>query len=102
MNTPTELQQRLEAEVMEVEFDALRPHVARDAVVWIAPDLPLVKAAMAVSLDATDDLKAWMASGQVVKLTAGDSIRYAQDRFRFVIVQPFVLIQPLGIGADGA
>ena len=98
---PTELQQRLEAETMEVEFDALRPHVARDAVIWVDPTLPLVKVAMAVSLDATDDVKAWMTSGQVKKMGAEhtQSLR-PQARFRFLIVQPFVLVQPLPRAAD--
>ena len=55
----TELQARLEAEVMEVEWDALVPHHARGALVHVAPELPLVKVAMAVSLDFADAAAPW-------------------------------------------
>ncbi|MCB9649401.1 MAG: DUF2288 family protein [Deltaproteobacteria bacterium] len=65
----TELQARLEAEVMEVEWDALVPHHARGALVHVAPELPLVKVAMAVSLDFADDVQGWMATGAVMKVT---------------------------------
>lgn len=93
---PTELQARLEAEVMEVEWDALRPHYARDALVHVSPAEPLVKVAMAISLDLADDVKGWMQAGTVVKVTESLAQKWADDtRFRFLIVQPFVLIQPL-------
>ena len=91
---PTELQTRLEGEVLEVEFEALQPHVAREAVLWVQDDLPLVKAAMAVSLDAIDDVKDWMARGLLTKLGPERTRSWdSQRRFRFLIVQPFVLVQ---------
>lgn len=92
----TELQARLEAEVMEVEWDALVPHHARGALVRVAPELPLVKVAMAVSLDFADDVESWMATGAVATVTAEMVEGWSERaRFRFLIVQPFVLIQPL-------
>ncbi len=92
--TKTEMQERLEAEIMEVEWDALLPHYARGAVVRIAEDLPLVKVAMAFGLDLKDDVTAWMAEGKVTKPTDEDAKAWrANDRFRFLIVQPFVLVQ---------
>ncbi len=91
---PTELQQRLEAEVMEVEFDAIAPHVGRDAVFLVSRDLPLVKVALAVSLDLADDVKGWLEAGAIERLDAPATEAWSpQERFRFLIVQPFVLIQ---------
>ncbi|MCA9551388.1 MAG: DUF2288 family protein [Myxococcales bacterium] len=95
----TELQARLEAEVMEVEWDALVPHHARGALVHVAPELPLVKVAMAVSLDFADDVQGWMATGAVMKVTEEMVEGWSEGaRFRFLIVQPFVLIQPMREG----
>ena len=98
MPAPSELQQRLEAEVLEVEWDALVPHFARGALIFVHPDLPLVKAAMAVGLDAADDVRAWMASGTMAPVTDAQAKTWAsapQASFRFLIVQPFVLAQPV-------
>lgn len=96
MVQPTELQQRLEAEVMEVEWDALLPHFGRGALVIVAPEVPLVQVAMAVSLDLKDDVAQWMQNGIVSKPSDEAAKSWARDtRFRFVIVQPFVLAQPI-------
>lgn len=91
---PTELQTRIEGEVLEVEWDALRPHAEREAVVLIGPEVPLVKAAMAVTLDLKDDVAKWMSDGHIAKISAADAADWPNDeRYRFVIVQPFVLVQ---------
>lgn len=96
---PTELQARLEAEVMEVEWDALQPHFARGALVLVDPGLPIVKVAMAVGLDLADDVKGWMASGAVQTVRDEHAKGFAQDdKFRFLIVQPFVLAQHIREG----
>ena len=81
---------------MEVELGALRPHVERDAVFRVHTDVPLVKAALAVSLDLADDVKGWMTSGELQPVTTEvlDS-QPSTTRIRFLIVQPFVLIQAL-------
>lgn len=92
----SELQSRLESEVMEVEWDALAPHFARGALVLVDPELPIVMVAMAVGLDLADDVKGWMASGQVKPVDDQIAAGFSQDdKFRFLIVQPFVLAQPL-------
>ena len=93
---PTDLQRRLEGEVMEVEFDALHPHVERGAVFRVHTDVPLVMAALAVSLDLADDVARWLSQGALTKLTVDTSRDYdSAQRFRFIIVQPYVLIQPI-------
>lgn len=98
MTAPTELQQRLGSEVLDVTWDALVPHFARGALVYVNPTLPLVKAAMAVGLDAADDVRAWMADGTMHPVTDAQAKAWAgppMQRFRFLIVQPFVLAQPI-------
>jgi hypothetical protein len=93
---PTELQTRLEGERLEVEWDALRPHLARGALLRVGPGLPLVKAAMAVSLDLAHDVKGWLEDGQLQRLSEADTAGWSDDaRFAFLIVQPFVLIQAI-------
>ncbi len=81
---------------MEVEFDALRPHVERGAVFRVHTDVPLVMAALAVSLDLADNVARWLSQGELTKLTVDTTRDYDQaQRFRFIIIQPYVLIQPL-------
>lgn len=91
---PTELQRHLESEVLEVEWSALKPHVERDALVLVGPNVPLVKAALAVALDAKDDVANWLSSGDLSKVDANQDVAWGEDdMFRFLIVQPFVLAQ---------
>lgn len=98
---PTELQTRLESERLEVEWDALRPHLARGGLVLVASGLPLVKAALAVSLDLAPDVRGWLQDGQLRRLSEADTADWSDDaRFAFLIVQPFVLIQRVDRSAD--
>lgn len=88
---------------MEVEWDALRPHHEREALILVEAGLPLVKVAMAVSLDFADDVKGWMEAGAVKKVTEAVAASFSDDQqFRFLIVQPFVLAQPIVPESDEA
>lgn len=99
VSVKTELQAHLEGEVMEVEWDALAPHYARGAVIQVSGALPIVQVAMAFGLDAKDDVEAWLRDGLVSKPTDDDARAWSEGaRFRFLIVQPFVLVQRIEEG----
>jgi|GEM_PF-746102 len=93
-----ELRQKLRADIHQVEADALLPHHRRSALILAAAELDLLDAAVAVGLDDTATVQTWLAEGKLSRPTLAQLATWCVDRdqrFQFVIVQPFVLAQPL-------
>lgn len=95
-----ELREKLRAEVMAVPWQALVPHLARGGLLLLAPEVDLLDAAEAL---ARDD-KAWVerALREGILGRASDEAAGSlspEQRFQCVIVQPFVLAQPI-LAAD--
>ena len=97
MAEKTALQQKLEDEVMEAPWAPFATHHERDCVFVLDPELPLVMVAMAVGQDLVDDVKRWLESGQLARVSNAQANQWAgsPQRFQFLIVQPYVLITPL-------
>ena len=96
------LQRRFTDELDEVEWSALEDHHARGALFEVAPDLPLVKVAMAVALDLVDDVRGWLDAGDLRQVTdeRAAALRVQSGlQLTFLIVQPYVLISET-TGAD--
>ena len=99
----TELQQRLEAEVASVDWEARAPHHARGALLWVSESVPLIMAAMAVALDAVDDVRGFLDRGEVAAVTDEQAKAWAAQpglQLTFVIVQPYVLVTEAPIAGD--
>ncbi len=82
--------------VEEIEWIWLRPHLERDALIVIAPELELAVAAERIAVDDTGTVADWIAAGRLRKPTAEQLACWnaAPARcFRMLIVQPYVLIQ---------
>lgn len=97
------LRVRLRETMGPVTFDVLAPHLERDAVVIVAPQLELVDAAVAVAQDDTDKVSAWIADGTFRKPSAAERARWKDQMGRewmSVIVQPFVLVQDPPTSSD--
>jgi hypothetical protein len=80
----------------------LRPHLGRDAIIVIRPELDLSAAARAVAGDDAAAVRLWLDEGAVGKPSAAQLEEWeaAPGRpFRFVIVQPYVLIQEVQASA---
>jgi hypothetical protein len=77
-------------------WQVLRPHLERDALIIVQPQLDLAAAAQAVAADDAAAVRLWIDQGglgkpAVVQVEAWDA--EPLKIFQFVIVQPYVLIQ---------
>ena len=82
----------------EAEWTWLKTHAQRDAVIIVAPKLPLLDAAYEIANDHTDQIQEWIQSGLLSKPTAEQIKAWDQNpvkRFMSLVVQPYVLIQEL-------
>ncbi len=77
----------------------LKVHLERDAIIIVSPELDLSNAALDVSTDNVTAIQSWIAKGLVGKPTAQQLAAWTAmplKEFRFIIVQPYVLIQESG------
>lgn len=93
---PQDLRQSLIDLLDEAELDWLQPHLDREVVIWVDHSLDLVDVGMAIAQDNANMVRRWIEEQFLVK---PDAERIEQwnpaDRFRALIVQPYVLIQDL-------
>ncbi len=82
--------------IEEIEWSWLRRHLERDAVIIVAPALDLAAAAQRLAANDSGSVAAWIAAGQLSKPSAEQLAKWnaaPSQRFRMLIVQPYVLIQ---------
>lgn len=92
----SDLKEKLKNEIQQVEWEQLKPHQEREALVMVSQELALVEVALAFAEDDTKNVKKWMAQNLVYKPSPAEMSRHpSQKNFKFVIVQPFVLVQEL-------
>lgn len=92
----SDLRSKLENEIQQIEWEQLKPHHEREALVMISQELPIVDVALAFAEDDTQKVKKWMSQNLVYKPNPSDMARHpSKKHFKFIIVQPFVLIQEL-------
>lgn len=92
------LREKLQSELQEVEWSAIRPHMARDTVILISEELDLIDAAERVAKDDKVQVSKWIEAGLVNKPSAQQLQTWEGQldmRFRFLILTPYVLIQKL-------
>lgn len=76
----------------------LRPHAARDGLIFLNQTIELVEAAIALADDDTVWVQTRLAAGDLWKPTAAELERLEKDHespFHFLIVQPFVLAKAI-------
>ena len=82
----------------EAEWEWLIPHVKRDAVVVVAPELNLLDVGIAIASDNVFSVQQWIGEELIYKPSAGQLADWNCDRtkrFNTLIVQPYVLVQEL-------
>lgn len=87
------LRDKLSDEVSIVSWHALEPHAQRHALFWVNTQLDLVEVAVSIALDDVDSVEAWHTAKLLLRATPTPPKDYAA--FHVLIVQPFVLAQPL-------
>lgn len=92
----TEMEERFRRDLAEVTWRDLRIHMRRDALILVAASLDLIEVATAVARDDKETVQGWVAMGALGKPVREQLDSWETDleqRFRMLIVQPFILIQ---------
>ncbi len=95
-----DLRTKLTNEIMLGQWTDLRPHWAeRSAIILVNQELDLVEVAEKIVCDDTQGVDQWLNAGQLVRPNQHQAEawdRMTDKSFRFIIVQPYVLIQEQG------
>lgn len=95
-----DIHSKLSTEILVGLWEDLKAHsVERDAVIIVAQDIDLVFAAEKVASDDVKAVQSWIQSGRFTRPSQQQLEIWSempQKTFRFLIVQPYVLIQEPG------
>jgi len=92
----SEVRERFEKDLAEVDWRSLRIHIQRDALILVAAQLDLVEVAIEVTADAVAVVGDWVKNGLLVKPTAEQLKAWETELdkpFRMLIAAPYILIQ---------
>lgn len=92
------LREKIRAEIMAASWADLVYQFARGGLVLVHAELDLLDVATAIAGDDRTRVESWLASGGLWRATERDALAFQQAaaaRFQFVIVQPWVVAQPL-------
>ncbi len=92
------LQAKLKTEIQAASAADLLPHHRRDALFIARDDVDFLDAAMAIGSDEADRVAEWLTDGSLYRPSLAQLSDWCVDlelRFQFVILQPYVLAQPI-------
>ena len=96
MTQPVTSKEELALTIDVAEWQWIRPHLERDALVVVAPGLELAEAGWRIATDDTAAVSAWIREGELGKPDAGRIERWNATParlFSVLIVSPYILIQ---------
>ena len=78
-----------------IQWEYLKPHVQRDAVVVVNENLNLAEVGVAIATNNTQAVERWSSEQLIIKPTAEELTLWNSENKQFtsIIVQPYVLIQ---------
>lgn len=91
-----ELIQKFQEELEESSFELIEPHFKREAVYCLKKPNDLIHMAIHIANNRANIVKGYLDSGELYKPDQSEANKWLNDtsiRFKFLIVQPFVLIQ---------
>ena len=92
-----EIVKKLSSEAMEADWNMLKSHYQRGAVIVISKDLDLFEAGASIAMDEAKQLESWMKEQLVYQATPQEAKAWEENpykkSFQFVVVQPYVLVQ---------
>ena len=92
------LQEELKAAIGPVTWGDLRKHLARDVIIIVASETPILEAALALAENNQDQVTTWIKDGILTKPNT-HQLEHWEKNFDFpflsVVVQPFILVQVL-------
>lgn len=96
--TDPDLREKLRSEIMPARWPDLLYQFARGGLLLARSDADLLDLALELARDDRPAVEARLASGELSRCSDEDARRFHEhpgQRFQFVIVQPWVLAQPL-------
>ncbi len=91
----SELRKKLETEIEECDWNLLDKNLERGAVILVNNEIDLIDASVAIAEDQTQTVANWLKHRQLINISMDDSDKYKDKKFRFLIIQPYVLVQTL-------
>lgn len=91
-----DLRDQLAESLDEAELDWLKPHIQRDVVVVVHPELDLLDVGVAIARDDVLSVQHWISEQLIHKPSPNQITDWNTDqtkRFQALIVQPYVLVQ---------
>jgi hypothetical protein len=92
------LREQLAENVDEAELDWLKPHIQKDAVILVAPELELLDVGVAIASDNTQSVQHWIGEQLLVKPSTEILNRWnanSEQKFEAIIIQPYVLVREI-------
>lgn len=92
------LREELAELVDEAELEWLKPHIQKDVVLLVVPELDLLDVAVAIASDNTQSVQHWIGEQLLVKPSPEILNRWntnLNQRFQATIVQPYILVKEL-------
>ena len=84
--------------VDEAELEWLKPHIQKDAVILVVPELDLVDVGVAIASDNTQSIQHWIGEQLLVKPSSEILNRWNSNpaqKFYAMIIQPYILVKEL-------
>ena len=81
----------------DVDWTYLKPHFKNNAMIYVDPQLTLSEVAEVFVHDHKEQVQAWLKTADLVKPSSlhAEWWEYDKTRFTAVVVNPFVLAQPI-------
>jgi hypothetical protein len=91
----SDLKQQLQEQIAEINWQDLKPHAQRDALIIVNENLDLVEVGCAIAQDQSKLVQNWISEQLIQKPTAQQLSLWNENlnkKFKTIIVQPFVLV----------
>ena len=92
----SEIKDIIQKEIMIAPWSDLREHADRNAVFLLAPELDMLEVGYALAINNVDLVTGWLTNHTITRPTLPQMQSWKSESgkaFKFVIVQPHVLIQ---------
>jgi hypothetical protein len=86
--------------VDEAELEWLKPHIQKDAVILVVPELDIVDVGVAIASDNTQSVQRWIGEQLLVKPSPEILNRWntsPNQKFQAMIIQPYILVKELAV-----
>jgi hypothetical protein len=91
-----DLREQLAEILDEAELEWLKPHIQKDAVILVVPELDLLDVGVAIASDDAQKVQHWIGEQLLVKPSPEILDRWnanPQQKFEAIIIQPYILVK---------